>query len=88
MTCVPVCLPLSASECSADGVSPFRADAVYGAADEVGSRLLERVQEQLVGVGRQHVVAVDEGQELPAGALDAAVARASRAAVLFRLEQR
>ena len=68
-------------------IDPRRAQAVYRAADEVGSRLLERVQEQFVRVGRQQVIAVDEGQELAAGALDAAVARASGAAVL-RLEQR
>jgi hypothetical protein len=45
------------------------------------------VQEQLVRVGRQHVVAVDEGQVLAAGALHAAVARAARPAVP-RLQQR
>jgi hypothetical protein len=45
------------------------------------------VQEQLVRVRRQHVVAVDEGQVLAAGALHAAVTRAPRPAVL-RLQQR
>ena len=68
-------------------IDPLRADAEHRAADEVRARLLERVQQQLVRVGRQHVVAVDEGQELPAGALDAAVARAARAPV-GRLQQR
>ena len=66
---------------------PLRAHAVHGAADEVRARPLQRVQEQFVRVRRQHVVAVDEGQVLAAGALHAAVTRAPRPAVL-RLQQR
>jgi hypothetical protein len=68
-------------------IDPLRPDAVDRAADEVGAGLLKRVQQQLVRVGRQHVVAVHEGQVLPAGTLDTAVARAARAAMLRRLHQ-
>ena len=67
-------------------VEALGADPPHGAAHEVRAGPLERVQQQLVRVGRQHVVAVDEGQELPAGLLDAAVAGTARAAV-FRLDQ-
>ena len=63
------------------GGDPPRAHAGHGATDKVRARPLQRVQEQLVCVGGQHVVAVDEGQVLAAGALDAAVARAARPAV-------
>ena len=69
------------------GVDPFRPDAQHGTAGEIRSGALQRVQQQLIRVGGQHVIAVDEGEELPAGALDAAVARASRSAV-SRLHQR
>ena len=68
------------------GGDPVRAHPVHGAADEIRARPLQRVQEQFVRVGGQHVVAVDEGQVLPAGALHAAVTRAPGPAVL-RLQQ-
>src|ERR1019366_9130093 len=57
-------------------VDPLRPDAQDGAAGEVGSRALQRVHEQLIRVGGQHVIAVDEGEALTAGALDAPGTRA------------
>ena len=54
---------------------------VHVAAGEVRAAAVERAEQQLVGVRRQHVVAVEEREELAAGRAGAGVAGAPEAAV-------
>ena len=63
------------------GVHAAGADPLHRAGDEVGPRAFQRVQQRLVGVPRQHVVTVDEGEEFAGCALDAEVTGSAGAAV-------
>jgi hypothetical protein len=56
------------------------------AARERRARLLERAEQQLVGVRREHVVAVHEREVLPLGVVGARVAGRAEAAVRARDE--
>ena len=58
-----------------------RADPLDVAGHEVRAGRLERVQQPLVGMGRQDVIAVNEGQVGPGGPVEPAVAGVARAAV-------
>ena len=56
-------------------------EALHVAGGEVRAGRVERAEQPLVGVGRQHVIGVDERQELAGGRVQAGVAGASQAAV-------